>query len=127
MRETLIDAGWGGLVTLVLSVLPCSPLIGGAVAADRHGGGYAAGVWLGILAGIVAMVPLLVLFLPTLYIFVTVLGYGIAPSSPGFGIFLALSLGFFLAYTVGLSAVGGLVGVWIGDHTGWNLDPGRWV
>jgi len=126
VRETLVDAGWGGLVTVVLSFVPFSSVAGGAVAAQRHGGGYPRGLWLGTVAGGVALVPLLVLFLPALYI-VGLLGYGVPVSSPAYGLFLALVGGFFLAYTVGLSAVGGLCGVWIDRHTDRDLDPQRWV
>lgn len=126
MRETFVDAGWGAIVTLSLSVIPFSSVVGGAVAANRHGGGYASGAWLGLLSGIAAMVPLLGLFIPSLYI-AGLLGFGIPPSSPGYGIFLALVFGFFLAYTVGLSAVGGLGGAWARHNTEWNLDPTRWL
>lgn len=125
MRETLVDAGWGALVTLVLSFLPFSSLVGGAVAASRDGGGYLRGLWLGLLAGVGAMVPLLALFVPALTI-VGRLGFGIPPSSPAYGLFLTLVGVFFLAYTVGLSALGGLGGAWAGRHRDWNLDPGRW-
>ncbi|WP_236044620.1 hypothetical protein [Haloarcula nitratireducens] len=45
MRETLTDAGWGALVTLALSMIPFSSL-----------------------AGVAAMVPLLALFVPALYV-----------------------------------------------------------
>ncbi|WP_135303164.1 DUF5518 domain-containing protein [Haloarcula amylovorans] len=126
MRETLMDAGWGALVTLVLSMIPFSSFVGGAVAAHRHGSGYATGLWIGMLAGIAAMVPLLVLFVPALYV-ASVLGFGISPSSPAYDLFLGLVFGFFLAYTVGLSAVGGLGGAWTRRHTDWNLDPNRWL
>ncbi len=42
-------------------------------------------------------------------------------------LFLALVFVFFLLYTVGLSAVGGLGGVWTRANTDWNLDPIRWL
>ncbi|MDS0283129.1 DUF5518 domain-containing protein [Haloarcula onubensis] len=126
MRETLVDAGWGALVTLALSIFPFSSVVGGAVAANRHGGGYLRGLWLGTLAGVAAMAPLLVLFVPSLYIAGS-LGFGIPPSSPGYGLFLGLVFVFFLAYTVGLSAFGGLGGAWARANTDWNLDPVRWL
>ena len=126
MRDTFVDAGWGALVTLGLSIVPFSSVAGGVVAAHRHGGGYRSGLWLGTLAGVAAMVPLFALFLPLLYV-VGLLGLGIRPSSPGYGIFLALVFGFFLLYTVGLSAVGGLGGTWLRRHTEWDLDPVRWL
>ena len=126
MRETFVDAGWGALVTLALSILPFSSVVGGAVAAHRQDGSYVRGLWLGTLAGVAAMVPLLALFIPSLYI-AGLLGFGIPPSSPGYGIFLALVFAFFLLYTVGLSALGGLGGTWAGRNTDWNLDPARWL
>jgi len=126
MRETLVDAGWGALVTLTLSFLPFSSIVGGATAANRHGGGYLSGLWLGTLAGVGAMAPLLALFVPALTI-AGRLGFGIPPSSPAYGLFLALVGAFFLAYTVGLSALGGLGGTWARRNRAWNLDPQRWV
>lgn len=126
MRETLVDAGWGGLVTLVCSFVPFSSFLGGAVAANRHDGGYVSGLWLGALAGVAAMGPLLALFLPALYV-VGQLGFGVPPGTRGYGLFLSLAFAFFLFYTVGLSALGGLVGVWVGRNTDRCLDPGRWL
>ncbi|MFC6864967.1 DUF5518 domain-containing protein [Halomicroarcula sp. GCM10025817] len=126
MRATLVDAGWGALVTLALSVVPFSPVVGGAVAANRHGGGYLTGLWLGTLAGVIAMLPLLVLLVPAVYI-AGVLGFGIPPGTPGYGLFLALVGLLFLCYTVGLSALGGLGGVWVSANTDWDLDPQRWL
>ena len=126
MRETFVDAGLGALVTLALSIVPFSSVAGGAAAAYRHGGGYRSGLWLGTLAGVAAMIPLLALFVPSLFVAGT-LGFGIPPSAPGYGIFLALVLLFFLGYTVGLSAVGGLGGTWARTNTDWDLDPTRWL
>jgi len=126
MRESVTDAGVGALVTIALSFVPFSSVVGGAVAATTHGGSYRTGLWLGTLAGVVAMVPLLALFVPALYV-AGLLGFGIPPGAPGYGLFVALVFGFFLAYTVGLSALGGLGGVWVRDHTEWNLDAGRWL
>jgi len=126
MRESVTNAGIGALVTIALSVIPFSSVAGGAVAAANHGGGYRTGLWLGTLAGVCAMVPLLALFVPALYI-AGLLGFGIPPGSPGYELFLTLVFAFFLLYTVGLSALGGLGGIWLSDHTDWNLDAGRWL
>jgi hypothetical protein len=68
------------------------------VAAVRYGRGYAAGLGVGTLAGVVAAVPL-----------------------------GALVAGLFLAYTVGSSALGGLAGVGIERHTDWDLHESRWL
>jgi hypothetical protein len=122
MRSVLTDAGIGALVTVGLSFLPFSPLLGGAVAANRHGGGYRRGLWMGVLAGVGAMVPLLVLFVPALFL-AGHLGFGISPSAPEYEVFLVLVAALFLLYTVGLSAAGGLGGTWVGKHGGWDLEP----
>jgi len=115
----------GAIVTVVLSVIPFSPVLGGAVAAVRYGGGYARGLGVGVLAGVVAAVPLGLLVVPAVWL-VSYLGF-IAPSSPAYRVFLAIVAVLFLAYTVGGSAVGGLAGVTVDRHTEWDLDGNRWL
>lgn len=118
----LADATVGAVVTLVLSFLPFSSVAGGAVAAHRRGGGSVAGFGVGLLAGVLAMVPLAILFVPALAI-ASWLGFGIDPSSPAYGLFLAIVAVLFVCYTVGLSGLGGLVGTWTRANTDWRLDP----
>lgn len=125
-RGPLWDAGYGALVTLVLSVIPFSPVAGGAVAAARRDGGYLRGFGRGLLAGVVAAAPLALILIPAIRV-VGWLGVGIAPSDPAYGLFLTLVAALFLAYTVGLSAIGGLLGVWTRRHTDWTLDPSQWI
>jgi hypothetical protein len=115
----------GAVVTIVLSVIPFSPVLGGAVAAVRYGRGYAGGLGVGALAGVVAAVPLGLLLVPAVWL-VSYLGF-IAPSSPAYGVFVVLVAGFFLAYTVGGSALGGLAGVALDRHTDRDLDGSRWL
>lgn len=122
----LRDAGWGAAVTVVLSVLPFSPVVGGAVATHRGDGGYVAGVGVGSLSGFIAAIPLLALFVPALVI-AGLLGFGISPSDPVYDLFLVIVFGLFGVYTVGLSALGGIGGVWARDNTDWNLDPARFI
>lgn len=117
----------GAIVTVVLSVIPFSPLLGGAVAAVRYGGGYAAGLGVGVLAGVGAAVPLGALLVPVVWVVGYVLGFGVAPSSPAYGVFLAIVGALFLAYTVGGSAVGGLAGVAVDRNTDWDLSGDRWL
>jgi hypothetical protein len=126
VRSLVRDAGWGAAVTVVLSVIPFSPLVGGAVATSRREGGYVAGLGVGSIAGVIAAIPLLALFVPALGI-AGLLGFGIAPSSSAYGVFLAIVFGLFGLYTVGLSALGGVGGVWARANTDWNLDPTRWL
>lgn len=121
-----VDAGMGALVTIGLSALPFSPAVGGAVTAFRRDGGYLSGFGVGFVAGFLAMLPLLALFVPALAT-AGFLGFGVPPSSPAYDVFLALVFLFFLLYTVGLSALGGVTGVWIRDNTAWDLDPARWI
>jgi hypothetical protein len=116
----------GAAVTVVLSMLPCSSVLGGAVAAARYDGGYLDGLLVGGLAGVGAAVPLAVLFVPAVWI-AGAFGFGVPPSAPGYGLFLAVLGALFLVYTVGLSAVGGVLGVRIEAETGVDLDPGTWL
>jgi len=115
----------GAVVTVVLSVIPFSPVVGGAVAAVRYDRGYAAGLGVGALAGVVAAIPFAVLLVPAVWL-VSYLGF-VAPSSPAYGVFVALVATLFLAYTVGGSAVGGLAGVTLDRHTDRDLDASRWL
>lgn len=119
------DATVGAVVTLALSFLPFSSVAGGAVAAHRRGTGYLSGAGAGALSGVFAAVPLAVLFVPAVAVAVW-LGFGVTPSSPAFDLFLAIVAVLFLLYTVGLSALGGLVGAWTRANTEWDLDPVDW-
>lgn len=127
-RDGVLFAGVvGALATVVLSFVPFSPVLGGAVAASRYGtGGFADGGGVGLLAGVFAAVPLAAVLAPAIWI-TGVLGFGIAPSAPAYDVFLAVLSVLFLAYTLGLSVLGGLAGVWIRDNRDWDLDPGRWL
>lgn len=123
----LASAVLGALVAVVLSVLPFSPVLGGAASVARYGNDrYAVGAGVGLLAGLGAAMPLAVLLGAALWI-VGALGVGVLPSSPAYDVFLAVVGALFLFYTVGLSALGGLVGVWVDRHTVWTLDPVAWV
>ncbi len=110
-RDFWVNALIGAVVTVVLSVLPFSPLLGGGVAGYLQKGDDRTGVRVGALSGAFAAIPvvaLLVLLLGGLAV------VSIASSSVRSGIlfwFLFLTITFItLLYTVGLSAVGGFVG-----------------
>lgn len=120
------DATVGAVVTLAVSFVPFSSIGGGLVAGHRRSGGYLAGIASGTLAGVLAAVPLVVLFVPAMAI-AGRLGFGMAPSSPAYDLFLAIVGALFLVYTVGLSALGGLLGTWTRAHTEWRLDPVEWL
>lgn len=123
----LFDGIVGAVVTVVLSFIPFSPVLGGAVAATRRdSGGYGDGAGVGLLAGVLAAIPLAALLAPALLI-ANLLGFGVSMSAPAYVLFLAIVATLFLTYTVGLSVLGGLIGVWARDNRDWELDPGRWL
>lgn len=111
--KTLVNAFIGAVVTIVLSFLPFSPLIGGAVA------GYLEerdGIRVGALSGAIAALPLLGIA------FLVIVGFGLFGAFLDFGIgILVIVFSFFVlsiivVYTVGLSALGGYVGVYFVDE-----------
>lgn len=102
----------GAVVTVVTSFVPFSPILGGTVSGYLRGGDSADGARVGAYAGLAAAVPfaLLGLFvLGGLSVAAVELGLG------GLGVFVALAVVFSLfvsvAYLVGLSALGGYLGV----------------
>ena len=102
--STPINALVGGVVGIVVSFLPGSPFVGGAVAGYLEAGDFGDGLRVGALAGLVMLVPI-VLF--GLFVAAVFLGVG-ASGMMGTLVFAALALG--TLYTVGLSVVGAIVG-----------------
>lgn len=121
--ETWINALIGAVVGVVLSMLPFSTVIGGAVAGYLHGGGREAGIRVGALAGGIMLVPILLFLLVVgnLFLFASVGGMG-----PG-GMFGAaggltivafiFALFFGLVYIVGFAALGGYIGNYVKHDT----------
>jgi hypothetical protein len=115
--DTLINAGIGLVASIVLSFLPFSPLLGGAVAGYLEGGDGRDGLRVGAISGALGLVVgavVLVLF---------VVGFGVVFSgapSPQAGLLGSLSLVFFVVgsvvgvvYLLGLSALGGAIGNYV--------------
>lgn len=106
-----VHALLGAVVTVVTAVVPFSPLLGGAVAGYLHDEGPSRGTRVGLVSGIIASIPLLLVF----FFMLTVMSIGSITTGevagPAFVIgivavvFLIVGL-----YTVGLSAAGGYVG-----------------
>lgn len=97
--NTLVNAVIGGVVTILTSFIPLSPLVGGGVAAYLEGGSRGDAARVGALSGLVASVPLIFLVLFAL-LFVMV----------DFGFTLVIALGLFFVlggYAIGLGALGG--------------------
>ena len=106
----LVNALIGAVASFVLGFIPFSPVLGGAVA------GYLqkdSGLRVGAISGGILMIPAALLFL-----FGSAFLPFIGDIAAGAGIFV---IGLFVLvgvglYTVGLSALGGLIGVYLVDE-----------
>ncbi len=118
--DGVIHTGWslatlGAFVTILLSFLPVSPAIGGGVAGYYGGTSTGQGAKLGAVSGLLAAIPLalglgifavgLVLGMPSNML---VDARGIVAVS------MAVAVLFTVAVSVGLSALGGVIGVYLG-------------
>lgn len=118
----------GAAATVVLTFLPFSPVLGGAVAGYLQGGDAGDGLRVGALSGVIATLPLVLLF--------ALVGTAVAVGAVAFTGFLGSDAGWLLAlggavvvvvflfstvYLVGLSALGGAVGAYVRDDP--SLDP----
>lgn len=109
--NTSLNALLGGVVTAGTALfVPFSPVLGGAVAGYLEGGDSDSGLKVGTLAGLVATVPLLLVVLLGLAVLPVVV-----PPNGAVGVLLVGLLLFVLisAYTVGLSALGGVLGTYL--------------
>jgi hypothetical protein len=108
--NTAFNALIGGIVTVSTALIaPLSPVLGGAVAGYLEGGDTDAGLKVGALAGLVALVPLL-LVLPLVLFFVPVFG---PRGALGVLLVAVIAFVFVAAYTIGFSAVGGALGAYL--------------
>lgn len=113
--NTLLNALIGGIAGIVLSFIPFSTVLGGGIAGYLEGGDSTAGAKVGALAGLVAFVPF-IFIIGIVLVFVPVI------SLPDAGVQLALwvSVLFILllaaVYTVGLSTLGGVLGVFMKEE-----------
>jgi hypothetical protein len=119
--DTLLNALIGGVVSIVLSFVPFSPVLGGAVAGYLQGGERGEGARVGAYAGVVAAIPI------ALFLFVAVALFGFIAVSPGggggggAGVFLVVVLVVIVLsalYTVAFSALGG----WLGNYVKYETD-----
>lgn len=112
--RTLINAVIGAVFSVVLSFIPGSTVLGGAIAGFLEGPDERAGSIAGALAGAITFIP----FLGIGFLLAGVLSLGLLGGVPIQGVFLftfvILSAGFFLLlYTVGLSLLGGYLGAYL--------------
>lgn len=119
-HDTLLNAVIGAVASIVLSFVPLSPVLGGAVAGYLEGGTSSDGLRVGAISGVLGLLVGAVFFgLFVLFFGVFYFGSG-AP-----GAFGVIGVLFFLVaavisalYTVGLSAVGG----WLGNYAKYELE-----
>lgn len=115
--DTTVNAIVGGVVTAVTSFVPFSPVIGGAVSGYLQGGDRTEGVRVGLYAGLVATAPVALLF-----VFLAIAFAGIAAELSLGSLLLVGVAGLFIgllvtvAYVVGLSALGGYLGVVLAER-----------
>lgn len=116
--DTLLNAGIGAVVTIVLSFTGISPVLGGAVAGYLQRGTRRAGAKVGGISGAVAFLP---------FVGVLVLGFGFflaGPTMGGFGvpggvellIVVLVVVPLLLLWNVGLGAVGGYLGTYLREE-----------
>jgi hypothetical protein len=114
--DTLLNALIGAGVTVVLSFSGFSPLLGGAAAGYLQREDRREGARVGAISGALAALP----FLGLMIILFGFFGLFAAGSPGGAGIMLVFGLFallFGLAWSVGLSAVGGYLGVYVAEET----------
>jgi cell division protein FtsL len=109
--NSYVNALVGAVVTVLLSFIPFAPLVGGAVAGflERR-----EGTRIGVFAGVFAAIPLFLLLL--LFggaLTVIPIPHGGVESIV---VVVLLVVFFLLLYVVVLSAVGGVVGVYLGEE-----------
>lgn len=115
--DTTTNAIVGAVATVVLSFVPFAPVLGGLVSGYLQGGEGRDGARVGAYAGLVAALPIAVLFL-FLVGGTVVVGteLGLGASIVFVGLLLAFSMLVVVVYMVALSALGGYLGVSIGER-----------
>lgn len=109
-RSPLLNAVIGGIVGVILSFIPLSPVLGGGVAGYLQEGTREAGIKVGGGAGLLMLLP----FVFIGFFGMMLLGLGGTPMA--FGILLFVLLFVTAVYTVGLSALGGYLGVYVREE-----------
>ena len=114
--STGVNALIGGVASILLGFVPFSTVLGGAIAGYLEGPETDAGLTVGVYAGLVAVVPFALLgflFGGALLAFTPMMGPR-GGMVGALGIIGFLLVGFFaLLYTVGLSALGGILGAYL--------------
>ncbi|ELZ55924.1 MULTISPECIES: DUF5518 domain-containing protein [Halorubrum] len=122
-ENTLLNAVVGAVASVLLSVTGIGPLLGGAVAGylnDDGSGDTDGGLRVGALSGFIASIPIAAILLVGL-VLLPLLGFFPIPLELGLafgGVFVlgAIAVAGGVAYTVVLSALGGLLGVYLKEE-----------
>jgi len=116
--DTLVNALVGAVVSVVLAVLPFSPVLGGAVAGYLQRGDTNGGARVGGISGALAAIPLFLLAALVVAVasFVTIAPAGVPRSGLIAAAIFAVAVLVVALYTVGLGALGGVLGVMLADH-----------
>ncbi|MDZ7851053.1 MAG: DUF5518 domain-containing protein [Halodesulfurarchaeum sp.] len=117
-RSPVLNAIIGGIAGVILSFIPLSPILGGAIAGYLQDGTGENGVKVGAGAGLVMLLP----FLFIGFFLVMILGFGGISHTYGMefgatpffvGLIGLFAIALTALYTVGLSALGGYLGVYV--------------
>ncbi|PSQ40167.1 hypothetical protein BRD13_00420 [Halobacteriales archaeon SW_5_70_135] len=115
--DTLINAVIGAVAAVVLSFTGVGPVLGGAVAGYLQRGSRSDGLVVGALAGLIGLIPLLLMVFPLFGFFSIGTLAGDGGALVGFGLVTFIVAGIGVAYSAGLSAVGGYLGAYVALET----------
>ena len=121
---TLVNAVVGAVVSVLgTMVVPVAPFFGGAVAGYLQGGTRTDGLRVGLVSGIIAVVPAALLALLVFGIFGSFL-LGMGPGMDGLSVGL-FSFGFLFVFFLGIAAVVvslSTIGGWAGNYVKYDTD-----
>ena len=110
--NTLLNAVIGAVATFGLSFTGISPVLGGALAAYLEGGDTGDGLRVGALSGLIAALPLGLLVVAGFALF----AFGSTGAVIGGITLLIIGVTLVAGYVVALSALGGVIGVYLTDE-----------
>jgi len=118
--STLLNAVLGAVATAVLSFTGISPLLGGALAGYLEGGNTDDGLRVGAISGVIASIPVVgfLLLVLVLFPFFGLFGFPVEAILTVGSVFVvgAIIVIGGVAYTVVLSALGGLLGAYLKEE-----------
>lgn len=110
--STAINVLIGVAAGIILSFIPLSPMLGGGVASYFESGKPATGLKIGAIVGAILLIPFVLIGLVLLML----LGFGTTGAPIAFGIMAFFLLMIGAVYTIGLSAAGGYLGIYLKDE-----------